>query len=503
MINQEDMDYAAFHILIEKNYIKMKNKIFKILPVLLLLVSLNSCEKILEEEPQNKLKPKTISDFTELLNYGYPSPKDYGTQVPLDYYVEMMTDDVDIRYYNPDRNAYPIIPFSFSSTHEDNTMMGGYDMAWKNYYEAIYYSNVVLDNIDNIDDDLVKLNYLKGEALALRAFSYFKLINLYAKPYNEETASTDPGLPLKLDPVVRSESYTRNTVKEVYDQIDKDLDEAIVLMEENDQRVVSKYKLKPVSVHLLASRVALYKKDYSGTIEKATKVIEANPQLFDLSGNDFAEAQTWGYGGKTHYFNQENTNVLFLFGSNEYYTHFYYPGGMALSDDLQSIYEPGDIRLYYFSYPQSGIGRVYYKYRPYPNRTGEAIRGFRVEEAYLNRAEAYAMSSEGISQEAIDDINYIRRYKFDAGYGAPDYYKLTASQFADRDELIEAIRTERRRELCFEFHRWYDLRRYGMPEIEHQYGTETYILPAGDPRYVLQIPQRELDYNPEIERNPR
>jgi hypothetical protein len=490
-------------MLTEFKHIKMKNKIFKILTAFLLLLTISSCEKLLEEEPQNKLKPRTLDDFTELLNYGYPSPKDYGTQVPLDYYVEMMTDDADIRYYNADRNAYPIIPFSFSNTHEDRTMMGGYDMAWKNFYEAIYYANVVISNIDNIEADEVELNYLKGEALALRAFSFFRLINLYAKPYDEATAPSDPGVPLKLDPVVQSESYTRNTVQEIYDQIDQDLDEAIVLMEENDQRVMSKYKLRPISAHLLASRVALYKEDYPGTIEEATMVIEANPLMFDLSGNDFTEAQGWGYGGKTHYFNQENTNVLFVYGTNVFYTHFYYPGGLGLSDDLQSIFEPGDIRLYYFSYPKSGIGRVYYKYRPYPNRTAEAIRGFRVEEAYLNRAEAYAMSDDGISQAAIDDINHIRRYKFDAGYGSEGYYELTASEFADKDELIEAVRTERRRELCFEFHRWYDLRRYGMPEIVHQYGTETYVLPAGDPRYVLQIPQRELDYNPEMKRNPR
>ena len=35
------------------------------------------------------------------------------------------------------------------------------------------------------------------------------------------------------------------------------------------------------------------------------------------------------------------------------------------------------------------------------------------------------------------------------------------------DELVTFTREERRRELCFENHRWFDLRRYGMPEIKH------------------------------------
>ena len=65
------------------------------------------------------------------------------------------------------------------------------------------------------------------------------------------------------------------------------------------------------------------------------------------------------------------------------------------------------------------------------------------------------------------------------------------------------MREERRRELFGEFHRWYDLRRYGMPQIEHHYLDEIYILPAGDLRYTLQIPQVELDYNPDMKKNPR
>src|SRR5690606_35662402 len=87
------------------------------LPFLLLLVFM-SCDKALEEEPQNKLKPQTIDDYVELLNYGYPTTKDYGTIVALDYYVEMMTDDQDIRYLNSSQNEYPLHPFSFESTHE-------------------------------------------------------------------------------------------------------------------------------------------------------------------------------------------------------------------------------------------------------------------------------------------------------------------------------------------------------------------------------------------------
>lgn len=477
--------------------------IYKLLLLTLVIFSLTSCDKALEEEPQNKLKPQTATDYDELLNYGYPTTRDYGTVVPLDYYVEMMTDDQDIRYFNKDRNEYAIHPFSFEDTHEHSSMINGYDQAWKNFYHAIYYANVVIDNIDNADGDINFKKYIKGEAMALRAFSFFKLINLYAKPYDESTAGTDLGVPLKLDPTVQAGSYTRNTVSEIYDQINNDITEGIRLMVENDQRVQSKFKLKPVSAYLLASRIALYQKNYELAIENANEAIALNSQLFDLSGNTMEFAQTsWGYGQGTHYFNSDNNNVLFRYGSNEFYTFVFFPGSLALSDDFKSIFEPGDLRFYYFSYVKGPLGRAYFKFRPFPNRPGEPIRGFRVEEAYLNRAEAFVMTNK--TQEALDDINTIRKSKFDASFDPDqDYYKYTSTEYDTQEKVIAAVREERRRELFGEFHRWYDLRRYGMPEIVHQHNNETYILPEKDLRYVLQIPQIELDYNPSMQKNPR
>jgi hypothetical protein len=475
----------------------------KILFLFCLLFVVSSCDDALEEEPQNKLKPQTAQDYNELLNFGYPTTRDYGTQVPLDYYVEMMTDDMDIRYFNQDRLEYPIHPYSFETTHEHSSMLNGYDQAWKNFYQAIYYANVVVDNIENASGDVGLKNYVKGEAMVLRAFSYFKLINLYGKPYDANTASTDPGVPLKLDPTVQAESYTRNSVQEIYDQILKDLTEGILLMETNDQRVNSKYKFTPISANLLASRIALYMENYEETIRYATEVINRNSQLFDLSGNTWEFAQTrWGYGQGTHYLNENNNNVLFLYGSNEFYSYVFYPGSLALSDDFTSIFEPGDLRYYYFSYVKGPQGRVPFKFRPFPNRTGEPIRGMRVEEAYLNRAEAYALTGKlGL---ALDDINYVRSYKFSSSFqDDDDYFEYSTEEYSTQEEVVAAVREERRRELFAEFHRWYDLRRYGMPEIVHEYNNETFILPQGDPRYILQIPQIELDYNPLMELNPR
>ena len=68
-----------------------------------------------------------------------------------------------------------------------------------------------------------------------------------------------------------------------------------------------------------------------------------------------------------------------------------------------------------------------------------------------------------------------------------------------RDELRQEIRDERFRELAFEGHRWFDLRRTTLPELVKTYQGETYVLEQGDERYTLRIPPEAIEANPGLE----
>ena len=75
------------------------------------------------------------------------------------------------------------------------------------------------------------------------------------------------------------------------------------------------------------------------------------------------------------------------------------------------------------------------------------------------------------------------------------------------DDLIELVKAERRREMCFEGQRWFDLRRYGMPQIQHNWidnstTVETYTLLNNDLGYTLPLPQSVIEQNPSLEQNP-
>ena len=66
----------------------------------------------------------------------------------------------------------------------------------------------------------------------------------------------------------------------------------------------------------------------------------------------------------------------------------------------------------------------------------------------------------------------------------------------EKDALITEILEERARELAFEGHRWFDLRRTTRPRIQKVIDGQTYILEENDSRYTLRIPQAAIDANP-------
>jgi len=129
---------------------------------------------------------------------------------------------------------------------------------------------------------------------------------------------------------------------------------------------------------------------------------------------------------------------------------------------------------------------------------------FKVTEAYLNAAEAAAMLYKENNQseyrtkaQTLIDALRIKRF-------SQTTYKPTT--ISEGEQLVSFIRDERRRELCFENHRWFDLRRYGMEEIKHTwYDTSgepiEYILEKNDPGFTLQLPNEAFEHNSSLVQN--
>ena len=79
---------------------------------------------------------------------------------------------------------------------------------------------------------------------------------------------------------------------------------------------------------------------------------------------------------------------------------------------------------------------------------------------------------------------------------------LPTSAKASKEAMLNAVLQERSRELAFEGQRWFDLRRYGMPQIIHRWGEQVYTLKQNDPSYTMPIPDAVLIKNKKLEQNP-
>ena len=323
---------------------------------------------------------------------------------------------------------------------------------------------------------------------------------------------------------VTDEFFARNTVAEVYEQIEKDLLEGVDLLERYNKSV-SLYKVNYLVGKSILSRVYLYMEEWDKSLEYSNEVLAEKSELTSLASmSDLGLQSKIGI-----YSDAVGDEVIWKFGDlTEYDGSPLYATGLScsspyvVSKELMALYETSDNSLNYLDLR----ARLYYYYAAYfstttymleyyirfgwkggYNQKYAAGKGIRTAELYLNRAEVYVRKymetgDDQYRKDALNDLNKLRENRYDIRN--VEYMKV---EITDPDELFEFYKNERRRELSFEGHRWFDLRRMGMPRIEHKYfldatNVQTFVLEEKSPRYVLPIPDNARERNPLLVPNP-
>lgn len=465
---------------------KQKTNNFRIGTVFFsLLLALSACKKdFLDRQPYGALPTSesitNAADMRTALNGVYAALRNqylYGRTIPL--VGDLLADNVYISATNSNRY---LEFFQVNYTVNNDNAKG----IWQSAYNAILDANNV---INSSLKGSAEIDQYRGEALALRALLYFDLVKFFAKQYTVDPNALGVPLVLTYDPFVKPK---RNTVAEVYAQIGKDLTQAIPLLtQERSSGYFTAYAAKA-----LLARMYLFKADWSNALTTAQDVIN-NSGYHLLALNQvlsYWSSNTPRTDGLETLFevvfdlvgNIGNNSLAYFYDQNGGY------GDALASQSLYNVYSATDVRrsLILTSSPTRGNVKVVNKYPNSSQPDKDEVKVIRLSEVYLIAAEAaYQTHNETLAKTYLNAVATRRDAAF-TGY--------TSTGAA----LLSDILLERRKELAFEGHRYWDLARYNLDvmrvNLAGNYPGVPLVIPASSFRRILPIPQSELDANPNI-----
>ena len=484
----------------------MKN--FKYILIIVFYLPLISCDSVLDKHPYNQLSPftfwKSEDDALKGLTacYGRLNTNTFGAVSTSGSFIHW-----DALSDNMYANNYLGLP-DISNGVIQSTSGGFVSNVWNDSYRGINTVNIFLDNVDNCEMNEDVKNRYKAEALFLRAYWYMHLVMCYGD------------VPKRVDaPTVDDILMARSPASEIWEQILADIDYAIEKLPDE------KYNGHVVKGSALAlkTKVLLFNERWEAAAATAKQVIDSkkfalHPDylgIFIRDGqNDNNEIMfsvkylapdmwhgidlslgSWGacapirqfvdfyekldgWNEETPYENRDPRFALSVF----------YPGS-PWAYDKENGFTPSKMNN-----NNTGLGLKKYIHTEiddagYTTESDQDFVHLRYADVLLMYAEAMYNSGRGNDPSVLSAINDIRN--------RVGMYPVTAV-------TEDVIRYERRVELAFEGHRYYDLKRWKIahiviPKIENSNGQYRQF---EEKHYLWPIPQAEIDINTLLKQTP-
>jgi starch-binding outer membrane protein, SusD/RagB family len=480
------------------------NKIIKYTVLFFAIITM-SCKDLLEVTPRQSLDTAVALNTQDGINAAVTSA--YSNIKNISLYgrdllaiAECLGDDARIinraggRFVSEGQNVI-------------NVHLGG----WARYYIVINEINLILKALPTSTFTPVQKDGIEGEMKFLRALMYFNLSRVYAYEPKVLVAQVNKGgVPLLLEGVDSPSQITfpaRASVADVYAQIYKDLTDAVA----KTPVAGGPNKATKAASNALFARVALYNQDYENAVKYATDALAGGVGRF-VGNNEYVAA--WRSNS-----NPESIfEVLFQtrqesLGVNDALQSAYTSIGSVSQASALAASRPNplpvangwgavvpttpflalnvatDVRRGLYQDGLNRSGSVVPECTKFLGKSGvvymDNIPVIRISEMYLIRAEANARLATPNLTAALADINIIR---VRAG--------LAASTASTQATVITEMETQRRLELAFEGHRWFDLKRWGRDVIKTT-GNVAY----GDTRTIAPIPNSEIIANKNLVQN--
>lgn len=493
----------------------MKNKL--IIAFCLLCVFFASCKKLVEVNPQNQLATEialtNVNGYQSLLISVYDRLQDFG------YYGRDMALEGDVLADNAFVSSANGTRYLNNNTNSRGSI---YDI-WVNAYAGINELNTIIAGIDGVTATTSAQKLLqqqvKSEAFALRGLIYFDIARIYGYepntiPTTGAGAGFDKSAVLRLTPtlaVTDATLKTRSTVIETYAQIESDFTSAVTNFQALSQlsgysKLTSPYRINESATHALLGKVYLYERKYTnastefdnalnsniliakmataGGYVSAFKTIPNPESLFEIAFNQAIEMSgVTGVNNSLFTYTQPS-----LYNAASLSTY----GTTTASAELVALFGTTDDRkAMFFSSRSAATATVFTWVNKYSGAGGaytDNVPLIRYSDVILMKAEALAnLGQYALAAELVKTLRTNRNATIT---GIP----LDAT-------LLTYIQDERRRELFFEGHRWFDLKRLGNG-ITKPAATGVGIIAATDYRILAGLPAAEVTLNTSLPQNP-
>jgi starch-binding outer membrane protein, SusD/RagB family len=467
----------------------MKKYILYLLSWFTLGFSFTSCESLLEVEPRQSIDSETALTSPEAV-----------TAATNGVYARFRSSTL----YGRDLIAIPeLLADNAVNTGAGNRLIGqslnqpgAHLNNWQISYYAINQVNLILNSLENLNAPVDFKNRIRGQNLFLRALLYHNLLKVYAyDPTAIIEAENRGGVPLLTEGVTAVEQVKyagRESIEAGYALVYADLEEAFgLLVNESNSR--APHFATAGAVAAVFSRVALYNGDYQRVIDQSELALNSGAATFpqDLVSAWRSEVHPESFfeivfASPDNVGSNESLRATFLTRAFLDSTTPASHGNVVVSEDLHNLYLESDIRRELI---MNGLGpnRDFPEMTKFASKNGipnlDNVPVIRYAEVILNKAEAHARLNQW--DLARQSLNLIKER---AG--------LSPETDLEGEALIEEILNERRIELAFEGHRFFDLKRLGR-DIQKEFG----IIYFDDFRILNNIPTREIDVNPNLVQN--
>jgi len=379
---------------------------------------------------------------------------------------------------------------------------------WSAYYKWVANANYIIAAEETMEGLPSDVNYVIGAGYVIRAYSYFMLIQSFARTYKGH--ESDPGVPLYTEPsAAGTEGQPRATVQQVYDQIVADIDKGVALLKDAKPQMhkshIDYYVAQGIAARIYLTMENWTKaRDAAAEARKSTQIGEGA----DLtSGMNLRTPKNVMWGCEI-IADQSSIYASFLMHMDSKSPGYGNTAFKRINKELYAKMGPNDIRRKWWepNHPSGAYQQVKFRWLDMTVYTGDYL-WMRNEEMLLTQAEAECrLGNDQAARDLLMQLMAKRDPDYTVNKSGTALGVLTSDETGS---LLEEIIIQRRIELWGEYGRIYDIRRLkqgftrttamGWPTAALITGRNTQN--PNSYAWVLTIPQAEFDGNKNLDQS--